>query len=174
MLNIRTHHQEVIDAFMAKVRAGVLDAGGQPLFNTTNLWLSDDPTRLPERSRHRLTGIVCPADGSFGEPEFDGGGRENIIEYTAVTIVIHSALRTAQAEKPAVVLTDPAIGLWVIKRKILRALAGQWLTKTVDGQPYSLLIQPVQPLHSDRPTIQGQPVGDLAISFSLPFEWDLT
>lgn len=175
MINTPTTHQAVFDALLAKIRAGVLTADAEPIFNTVNLWLSDDPEfEIPKGAQHKVYAVVCPTDGQIGEPEFDGGGEHNIIEYTAATIVLHSAIRLAQKGKPGIVLTEPNYGLWVLKRKLIRALAGQYLTTTVDEQTVSLLIQPLQILHCERPTIQGQPVGDLALLVNLPFEWDLT
>lgn len=164
MSSIATTQVAVLNAFITKLQTSAL-------FNATNCWLSDDPAfEIPSGSRHHLYAIVYPTDGAPNEGEFDGGGDGNLIEYTGATVVIYSALRLQQAGKPGIVLTHATYGLYVIKRALLKLLHGKQLT---DGGGNSLLTQHMEYIHGERPTIQGQPVGDLALTFNLPFQWDL-
>lgn len=164
MAVLQTTHAAVLEAFVAKLRT-------LSQFNATNCWLSDDPSfEVPSGARHHLYAIVFPTDGAPNEGEFTGGGDATLIEYTGATVVIHSALRLNQAGKPGIVLTHSTYGLLIIKRLILKLLHGKLLT---DGSGNSYLTQHMEYIHGERPTIQGQPVGDLALTFNLPFHWDL-
>lgn len=165
---IATDHQAVLEAFLAFIKAELSSQ-----FNDTNIWLSDDPHYdIPPAAKHKLYGCVCPTDGQNNGAEFAGSGAHNLVEYTAATVVIHSVMRLQQTAKPAIVMFDPTNGLFVVKRLLMRALHGVYLTTA--GQPNrSLLTQPMEFIHAERPIINGQPVGDLAMTFSLPFLWDL-
>lgn len=166
-----TTHEEIVDALLARIRSEVKN-GADPIFTDANLWLSDDPRyEIPSSARHHVYAVVCPTDGQTNHDEFGASGSNVCVEYTAFTVVIHSALRLAQKGKPGIVLTHPTGGLWPIKRKLLKALHGQHL---LDGDDQSLLTQQMQYVHGERPFIQGQAVGDLALTFSAPFLWDLS
>ena len=161
-----TTQTAVFGAFLAAVKSA------SSLFTDTNTWISDDPNfEVPASSRHKVYCIVYPMEAPYGEGEFFGGGGNTLIEETGATVAIHVTQQLRQTGKPWIHLSDPVYGLWKLKLDLLKKLTNHEL---LDGEGNKLLTHNVQPLFSERPTIQGVPVGDLALSFKLPFRWDLS
>jgi len=167
METVPTTQTEVMNALLTQLRT-------LTLFGPQNSWISDDPNSELSSNSTESKKIACllyPMEGQYGEAEYEGGGDETLIEYTGFTaaIYVHSSLR--QASKPYLVMSHASFGLWTIKRQLLKLYSGKWLD---NGSGQSLTTQQIEPLFGERPTIQGEPVGDLAISFRTPFQWDLT
>lgn len=164
MENVPTTQIAVFDAILAQVRT-------LALFGTENSWISDDPhAEISALHRKKVACVIYPMEGSYGAAEYDGGGDDNVIEYTGFTAAIYVDSRLRQVDKPYLVMSDPNFGLWTIKRQLLKLFCGKWLE---NGSGKSLLTQQIEPIFGERPTIQGEPVGDLALSFSTPFQWEL-
>jgi hypothetical protein len=161
-----TTQTKVFEAFLAAVKSA------STLFNDTNTWISDDPSfQVPSSSRHKVYCIVYPMEAPYSAGEFYGGGQNTLIEETGATVAIHVTQQLRQNGKPWIHLSDPVTGLWKLKHDLLKKLTNHEL---VDGEGNKLLTHNVEPIFSERPTIQGVPVGDLALSFKLPFRWDLS
>jgi hypothetical protein len=164
MENVPTTQIAVFDAIVARVRT-------LTQFGTENCYVSDDPhAEIPALVRKKIACLIYPMEGSYGEPEYEGGGDSTVIEYTGFTAALYVDSKLRQSGKPYLLMSDPVFGLWTIKRELLKLFCGKWLE---NGSGKSLLTQQIQPIFGERPTIQGEPVGDLALSFSTPFQWEL-
>lgn len=164
MENVATTQIAVFNALLTQLRT-------LSQFNASNSWISDDPqTSIAAMERKKLACVLYPYEGSYGELEFTGGGDDTVVEYTGFTAAVYVQSSLRQPSKPYQVLSDGTTGLWTIKRLILKLYSGTWLD---NGSGKSLLTQQIEPIFGERPTIQGEPVGDLALSFRTPFQWDL-
>jgi hypothetical protein len=162
---IQTTQIAVLEAFLAHLRGQLSE------LNATNSWISDNPPDgFPEEVQGQIAGVVYPYEGNFSDAEFGGQGPEMLIEQTGVTVIIYSRQHLAQKGKPTIGFTHATRGVLALKHKLLK-IHGHYL---LNGSGDSLLVQPMQVIHSDRPTVQGEPAGSIAVSYSLPFHWDLS
>jgi len=165
---VKTSHATVLVAFRDMIAA-------LPEFTEETVWISDDPPasgeEIPNASRHKLWLCIYPLEGSPDGLKFIGGGENSLVEHTGATTIIYSVDRLSRKGQPVHALTRSDVGLLGVKRTLLIALHGQNLD---DGSGGSLLTQPIECVHAERPRVNGQPFGDLALTWSLPFHWDLT
>jgi hypothetical protein len=165
--NTATDQITVLLAFQTACRA---IAG----FGTENCWISDNPPssveEIPNASRHQLWMCLYPLEGSPDGAKFIGGGRANLVEQTGVTTIVYSADRLSRAGRPEHAMTRDDMGLLTVKALLLDALHGVDLLDSGD----KLLTQPMECVHAERPSVAGQPFGDLALTWSTPFQWLLS
>lgn len=164
---IQTTQIDVLTAFetMVKTISGLGDA---------NVWITDNPPASAEEidasNRHKLFVVIVPLEGNPEGGKFIGGGANSLVEQTGVTTIIYSTDRLSRTGRQKHALTRSDIGLFKLKGTLLTTLHGQYL---LDGSSNHLLTQPIECIHSERPTVGGQPIGDLALTWLTPFHWSL-
>jgi hypothetical protein len=164
---IKTDQITVLEAFRDRIRS----LSG---FGPENVWITDQPPHSVEEfehaNRHKLFVVVFPLEGSPDGPYFVGGGANSLIENTGASTIIYSTDRLSRKGQAGHALSRTDIGLFTVKQRILKELHGTWL---VNGSGKSLVTQLMECVHAERPTVDGQPMGDLALTWALPFHWDL-
>lgn len=165
--SVATTQKAILDAIVARLRDQVSD------FNSTTLTLVATAEQADQSSkRNHIWGAVLPMQGSFDDAEFTGGGHHSLVEHTGATVILFTNRRTDQAGHAEGWMSDSAEGLLELKRLVLKALT-KWVP--VNGSSERIVINALQPIHSDPPQkANGEKVGDLALTFSTDFEWDLT
>lgn len=166
-MSVATSHKAVIEAVVARLIDQI------SVFNAKTMFLADSADAASSQpKKDKIWGCVIPMQGTPDDREFEGSGPAGLLERTGVTVIVFSNKRLDQAGESAIYMTDASSGLLELKRQVLKALC-DWIP--VDGSDNQLLVNAVQPLHCDPPQKStGDKVGDLAITFSTDFEWDLS
>lgn len=175
-MQIKTTQKLVLEKVLDRIRSQVTYAmpGTATLqaFNATTVFLawSADQAVASQPARNNVWGCVVPLQGTPGEAEFAGGGEQDLVEYTGVTVMFFTSRKADQAAHAQHTLLD-AGALLDMKRLLLKALTG-WIPTSSGNE---LLINPMQPIHCNPPQRpDGSDIADLAVTFSTDFEWDLS
>jgi hypothetical protein len=164
---VPTDQVTILNAVVARLRDQITE------FNETTLFLavSVEAAEAAQASRNNVWGCVVPLQGTPGDAEFTGAGEHNLVEYTGFTVIVFSTRSLDQAGHAVSLLGEASVGLLRMKRLILKALTNFPL----QAGGNHLLVNGMQPIHCDPPRkASGGTVGDLAITFTTDFEWDLS
>lgn len=175
MPQIPTTQDVVLTKILERIRSQVTYVvdGQNVAFNETTMFLawSADQAAESQPSHNYVWGCVVPLQGTPGDAEFIGAGKNFLNEYTGCTVMFFTTRRADQGGHAKYVMTDTA-GLLAMKRKILKALT-EFIP--VDGSGNLLLTNPMQPISCDPPRRpDGSQIADLAVTFTTDFEWDLS
>ena len=111
----------VLQSVVAKLRLDI------PRFNNeTVCFVCDQPWPSVEVNES-LFCTVAPMSSSFSQDHPIGAGPEGIIEIAGFMVSVFSRIETDQIERSVLSFTDPDRGLLILKRLVLKSLAGQQL-----------------------------------------------
>lgn len=137
-----------------------------------NCFVSDDP-EPSEEIQDNLFCTVTVYGGAFDDAPFVGGGPYGVNEASRFLVTIWSRIETDMQERSYNAATDADRGLLVLKKQVLKALAGQQL---YDAQGNPILLEAIRPIQSLNPPGRSAS-GDfssLGIVFEAQFSWDLS
>ena len=169
MARMKTDQSTILDRVVARLIDQVAALNAKTCVVT-----AQPPDEPPAQLRENLFCSVSPADGRFDQELLEGGGQNTLVEHSGVVVVLWSAMKLDRTGVNISLLTDAARGLFDLKRRVLKALTNHDLA---NGNGDQILQEPMRPILSEAPraTEQHQSgVGDLAITFLVDFEWDLS
>lgn len=163
-----TNQIVILQAIVDRIRSEINDSFG----SEATCFISDVPWPAIE-IHDTIICTVSPSSAQFVQEEPTGAGPAGVVELASFQVSVWSKIQLDQMERSVLALTDPDRGILVLKRRVLKALAGQQLYST-DGQP--LLISYLRPISATHPAA-GKAQDEFA-SFSIAFQgsyyWDLS
>lgn len=169
--NVRPATQtEVVEAFLARIRAGVPGLGSE-----TNCFLSQTPEPSVEVQDNTFATVVV-GGGQFNQGMMDGSGNIGVNEIATVTVNVFSRIMKDRLEHSTYAMLDSSRGQLALKRALLRTLAGKNLDGgTYQGAPSVLLLESMFPRHADHRTFSmpDEDFASFSVVFELSFCWDL-
>lgn len=162
---IPTDQVTVLLAVVARIRDQV------PLLSQENncfLSMSMDPIG---EQRQDIYATVAPMSGRFDHEMFVGAGDAGACEQTGVIITVFSQMRLDRPSQDLQMLTQESRGLLLLKKQILKALAGHDLQ---DSSGNRILRDRIEPLNASHPQRYDESEGTFSLSFATNFVWDLS
>lgn len=127
-----------------------------------------DP-KIPKGGDCFLT--VSPGDGRFDEGMQAGGGAEQLMEQSSVTVTIYAKIALDPADRATQILHKVSRGMFPLKRDVLAALVGHDLA---DADGNYLLRSQLYAIQSWRPRYnQTAKIAMTAVAFGVDYDWDL-
>lgn len=164
-----TDQSTVLTAIVATIRASV-----EQFSSESTCFVSSTPWLSVEVNGNECC-TVTPGGGDFDGGLTIGAGEYGIRESSRVTVSIWSRIQSDQLERADAALMDVERGLLVMKRQILKALAGKQLYADFPENTQPLLIEYLRPLNATEPDIKESEddFSSIAIVFDATFDWDL-
>jgi len=171
-----TDHATVLVAIMAKLQNDLEDLFG----HESVLYISDQEITV-ELADH-LFCTVAPSDGAFPSDGVDGSGQYLVYENANFSVTVRSRIQTDQIERSTQAYLDQNRGLLPIKKRVLKALAGQQLYSapnygdqaTYDTSTGALLTAVLCPTRSQHQSQQEEDkFSEFTVGFSCQWNWDL-
>lgn len=160
-----TNHRDVLLAVQELILADMADLS----FSEATVVVSDDPSP-PANMRAQLFMTICPGDSQFPDDVQTGGGADTVEELAVVLVTLFSARKTDQVGRMPLAVYDPERGLLEIKRRVMRALVGQY----PDRNRFPLLSDCIKIRRSTMPRCDESGLYSLMLEFGTSFFWDLT
>jgi len=130
--------------------------------------LVDPP--VPKGGDYFLT--VSPGDGRFDEGMQVGGGADQLMEMSSVTVTAYSKIVLDPGDRATQILHKVSRGMLPIKKLILGSLVGHDL---LDGDGNSLLRAYLYAIQSWRPRYnKDSKIAMIAVGFGTDYDWDLS
>lgn len=167
-----TDQATVLNAVVAKIRAEISGFSSE-----VTCFISDVP--WPAIEVHDDAFItVCPKDAGFDDGLTVGGGSFQVLEHAVFQVTYWSRLTTDQLEHSKYAMLDSVKGILVLKKLILKCLAGQQLYSDYPTNTRPLLTEVLRPASAQHPPSR-QHSGDIefesmSLAFIGPFFWDLS
>lgn len=166
----------VLDSVVNTLIQGITLPGGAGLTPKT-CYITIYP-EVPLNTQDQLIITVSPEGGSFDESMFIGGEQNQVVEVSSVLVGIWSRYKTDREGRDREVLCDQVRGLYPIKGKVLRCLAGVDLQVNYPagtGGTVSFLREFLRPTRAYAPQHDKEsPYAGQIIQFSLSWDWNLT
>lgn len=159
-----TNHRDVLLAVQDLILS---ELAGQE-FSEANVVVTDEP-EPPANMRHQIFMTICPADSQFPDDVQTGGGAATVEELAVVLVTLFSARKTDQVGRMPQAVYDSETGLLEIKRRVMRALVGQY----PDRNRFPLLSDCIKIRRSTTPR-HDEKLYFLTLEFGTSFFWDLT
>lgn len=153
-----------------EIRARITEQIGE--FSVPNTcFIVVDPSEFTPSQRQTLCATISPHSGDFEQGIFTGAGIDGVVEQSGFTVTVWSQMRLDRHDEKTESMLDAARGLFPLKRKILKALAG-WMP--VDDAGASLLVEYIAPISAGFPQVAPDGYCTMSLAFSLAWNWDLT
>lgn len=165
MAVVNTTQKAVLEAVVTRLKANVTELNGDAL-----CYVSDYP-EPPENVQTELFAMVSPSDGQFDVDIQEGAGANDVREYAGVVVTVFSRVKLDRHGRTESLLVDSTRGMLPLKRKILRALAGQQLSSGGND----LLVNHCFAQRASAPRYDPRiNLGVMSLYFSTDFAWDLS
>ena len=164
-----TTQEEVLLSCVDRIRAEI------PQFdNEQTCFVSDTPWPMIETETDTFC-TVSPATASFDDAMEEGAGGYGIVEQSILQVSVFLRISTDRIDRTINELTEASHGLLVLKRAVLRALAGRNLYRR-DDPTIPLLHDHLKPRQAMHPPSKSHDddFTSFSISFLAPFCWDLS
>jgi hypothetical protein len=155
----------VVERVVARLR-DVLDLPDSRCYETLEPLI--DP-QIPKGGDFFLT--VSPGNGHYDVGMQNGGGRDQLMEQSSVSVTAYTKIRLDAADRATKLLHEVHRGVLPLKKKILDALVGVDLE---DAEGNTFLRQPLYAMQSWAPRYnQDSGIAAIAVAFGTDFDWDL-
>lgn len=147
-----------------------------PAFATeTTCFVSDEPWPSVEVNDNVFC-TVCPLSAMFAPNEPVGAADLGIIEVSELQVTVWSRIATDQLEREGLAFLDADRGLLILKKAVLKCLAGQQLFADYPTNSQPMLIEYCRPTRAAHPPSKQHhdDFSSFAIVFEAPFYWDLS
>lgn len=130
--------------------------------------------KIPKGGDYFVT--VAPGEGQYDVEHQIGGGEDQLTENSVVTVTAYTRIKLDSTDHDEKLLRDARRGVFVLKRKILKALVGS--DPTIGGNEF--LRQLIYARHAHAPQILEASTDNrlrlacISIDFGVDFDWDLS
>ncbi len=158
---------EVLQGFRDLLRAELSEWDAESIYWTD--------TANPDTA-HNLTRFIQihAGGGTYGQGEIIGAGPNVIIENSMIGVTYWHRSEGDSSGKSELSMMMPEDGLIVIKRRILKALAGQMIYDQTTGALLTVAAMSPQSAIEPHPGDVDQPLDSVGLFFSVDFQWDLS
>lgn len=165
-----TDQRAVLAAIVAKLREDLSD-----IITETTCFISDTPWPSVEVNDHLFI-TVAPRDGQFDGDAPIGAASRGIIEHATIQVTAWSRAMLDRIEQAESAFSDDDQGLLVLKKRILRSLAGQQIYSDAPTNEVPLLVEWLRPTRSIHPPLRQHEdsFSSFSLAFEAPFYWDLS
>lgn len=167
-----TDQAAVLNAVVAKLRAEISGFASE-----VTCFISDTPWPAVEVNDDAFI-TVCPKNAEFDDGLTVGGGPHQVLEHAVFQVTYWSKLSTDQLEHARYAMLDSSKGVLVLKKLILKCLAGQQLYSDYPTNTRPLLtefLRPSMAQHAPSRQHTGDPdYASMSLAFIGPFFWDLS
>ena len=164
MARIDTDLAEVLQAVVSRL-IDQIDG-----FTPATCFLALHPEDVPHSKIGDIFCAVFPAQGTFDEGMFDGGGENQVCSNTEFVVKIYSALQTDEDGHATEFLTNATLGVIAKMKQVLLALAGHDLTNE-DGDTFLRDLPCPGKYAFER---ADKKAGSVELTFKISFDWDLS
>ncbi len=165
-----TDQATLLQAVVQKLRTEIAQFATE-----TTCFVSDEP--WPSVSvNDNLFCTVCPLSDTFDPNTPVGAGEFGIVEVSEFQVSVWSRIETDQLERATLAFLDDERGLLILKKAVLKCLAGQQLFSDYPTDTLPLLIEYCRPTSAKHPPSRQHTddFSSFGIVFEAPFYWDLT